>query len=187
VWTSLEQGRYLHFVRHGHYRSDEMDEGKLTALGRKQARRAARHFAGLGIDSIASSDWIRAVETADILANELGLTTRRRYRVLREMLPTRLPMLAVPQARRKEGAQRIERIIQRFFRQCRGQRHEIMVSHGNLIRALVLRVSAGRAEGWYRLTADHASVTTFLVGERGIEVVGVNALGHLPAQLRTNF
>lgn len=185
--SSTPANRYLHFVRHGHYHSGESGSGSLTGLGQRQARRAARHFAGLSIDSIVSSDWPRAVETAAILADELGLAQPRRFRVLREALPTRVPGLAIPAAKRRDGAARLEAIVERWFRRSRRQRHEIYVSHGNLIRALVLRVSAGRADGWHRLTTDHASVTTFLVSTRGIEVVALNALGHLPQRLRTNI
>ncbi|GAA5058114.1 bifunctional RNase H/acid phosphatase [Nocardia callitridis] len=49
----------------------------LTALGREQAARAAKHFAGKGgIDVVVSSPLGRARETAEATANALGLPVR---------------------------------------------------------------------------------------------------------------
>jgi hypothetical protein len=54
-----------------------------------------------------------------------------------------------------------------------------------LIRALVLLVVAGRADGWHRLVTDHAGITTFQISSRGVEVVSVNVQEHLGLQLRS--
>jgi broad specificity phosphatase PhoE len=139
------------------------------------------------IRSMFTSDWMRAVQTGALLARSLGLPPPPRTRLLREVLPSRVPGRVIRAAKRQEGAERVERILKRFFKPCRDERHEIMVAHGNLIRALVLRVSSGKVDGWHRLTTDNASVTTFCVSQRGVEVVSVNMVSHLPPQLRTNF
>lgn len=68
----------LYFMRHG---LTEMNvaglwsgrtETQLTAEGRKQAKRAGQAAKNLGIDAIVCSTMGRAVETAEIVAKEIG-------------------------------------------------------------------------------------------------------------------
>lgn len=176
-------GRYLHFVRHGQYVTGP---GHLTELGKRQARHVARELARFPLDRIASSDWIRARQTARIVAHELELDAPSEHRLLREVLPTAVRGMRVPLPKRAEGKQRIERILARFFKPSRSTRHEAVVCHGNLIRALILRVSTGRVRtGWERFAVHHGGITTFLVTKRGITIVGYDRIEHLPRRLRT--
>jgi broad specificity phosphatase PhoE len=181
------KGRVLHFVRHGQYHDGESGSGKLTALGRRQVRRLARYFARLPIDRICSSDLPRAVETADILARELGMTSSGQHRLLREVIPTRLPGVKIPVQKRLDHAKRLERIVRHLFKASRRTRHEVVVCHGNLIRSLVLRVTVGRPDGWYRLVAHHGGITSFVVTSRGIRLIGFNLREHLPPAMRTEL
>jgi broad specificity phosphatase PhoE len=179
-------GRLLHFIRHGQYHSDPSHLGGLTPLGKRQSRRIGRHFEGIPLDRISSSDLPRAVETADILAAELGMTRPRRYRVLREVLPAAVPGLRVPLLKRAAGKQQIERVLARFFKTSRRPRQEAIVCHANLIRSLVMRLTAGKPDGFHRLVLHHAGITTFLVTENHINVVAFNVLEHLPYALRSD-
>lgn len=70
--------RTLYFMRHG---LTDMNvagvwsgstEAKLTDEGRKQAKRAGKTAKDLGIDAIVCSTQGRAVETAEIVAKEIG-------------------------------------------------------------------------------------------------------------------
>jgi len=177
------EGRYLHFVRHGQYVTGE---GYLTELGKRQARHVARAFARVPLDRMVSSDWIRARQTARIVASELGFDVPTQHRLLREVLPTAVRGMRIPLEKRAEGRERIERIVTRFFKPSRSTRHEAIVCHGNLIRALILRVSTGRVRtGWERFAVHHGGITTFLVTQRGISIVGYDRIEHLPPHLRT--
>lgn len=178
-------GRVLHFVRHGQYYDGEFESGSLTALGRRQAAFVAAHFADVPIDAISSSDTPRAIETADIVAEKLGLEPVVRHRLLREVLPTSVPGVVVPRQKRTEGSQRIERIIDRFFKPSRLARQEVFVCHGNLIRSLVLRVTTGHAEGFHQMLNHHGGVTTFVVVRSGIRVVAFNVQEHVPHRWRS--
>jgi uncharacterized phosphatase len=68
----------LYFVRHGltemnvsgHFSGST--ETNLTEVGRKQAKLAGKHAKNLGIDYIISSPQSRALETAKIIAKEIG-------------------------------------------------------------------------------------------------------------------
>ncbi|WP_425308506.1 histidine phosphatase family protein [Ammonicoccus fulvus] len=53
----------------------------LNAVGRAQARRAAPALAGYGFTHLFSSDLLRAMETADILAGLVGLPVARDARL----------------------------------------------------------------------------------------------------------
>ena len=172
-------------VRHGQYESGESGSGGLTRLGELQANRVARYFDGLPIAGIRSSDLLRAVQTADIVAAELGIPTVSRHRILREVLPTNTPALRVPRARREQDRARIERVVARFFGPAQQTRHEIVVCHGNLIRSLVLRLTAGRVNGFERLRIHHASISCFVITRRYTQVVGYDSIVHLPVSLRT--
>jgi broad specificity phosphatase PhoE len=177
--------RILHFVRHGQYVDEGPDVGKLTALGRRQAARVARHFKGIRVAALRSSSMPRAMETAAIIARALGRRHVPRHAVLREVLPAKVPGVVVPRAKQQRGLHQLERIVSRFFRASVRTRHEVVVCHGNLIRALLLHVAAGSPEGFYRLVIHHASVTTFSVSRRGIKILGFNAQAHLPPKQRT--
>jgi len=179
------EGRVLHFVRHGQYESGESGSGGLTPLGERQAKRVARYFGGFPIADIRSSDLPRAVQTADIIATELGLPAVSRHRILREVLPTNVKGMRVPRARLERDRARIERVLARFFRPARQARHEIVVCHGNLIRSLVLRVTAGRVNGFERFRIHHGGISLFVVTSRHTQVVAYDSVVHLPLSLRT--
>jgi serine/threonine-protein phosphatase PGAM5 len=177
------EGRYLHFIRHGQYQTVD---GYLTELGKRQARYLARELARIPLASVVSSDWIRARQTARLVTNTLGLDGPKQHRLLREVLPTAVSGMRIPRKKRAEGKARLERIIRRFFKPTRGTRHEAIVCHGNLIRALLLRIGTGRVvPGWDRFSVHHAGITTFLVTRRGLLIVAYDRVAHLPQRYRT--
>lgn len=177
-------GRTLHFIRHGQYESGEAGSKRLTPLGRKQALRLARYFEKHPVDRIFSSDLVRARETADILAEHLAVESVRRYRALREVLPTKVKGMRIPLEKRLDGARRVDRTLELFFESARPSRH-LVVCHGNLIRALVMKVTTGKLLGWDRLVMHHCGITTFLVREESTLLLGFNAQEHLPHALRS--
>jgi broad specificity phosphatase PhoE len=70
----------IYFVRHGLSKSNvenitsgAEDDVELTDVGRDQAKRAGRDLADKNIDTIVCSPMIRTVETAQIIAEEIGL------------------------------------------------------------------------------------------------------------------
>ncbi len=177
--------RLLHFVRHGQYDSGNAGTGLLTALGEKQARAVAAYLAELPIARLASSDWPRARQTADLIAEQLPSARCQRQRALREIIPTSVPGLRVPATKQAEGKRRVELVLERFFKPARQTRHEVFVCHGNLIRALVLRACAGRVNGWERLPVHHCGITTFSVSSSGVRLECLDQLGHLPVKLQS--
>jgi serine/threonine-protein phosphatase PGAM5 len=177
--------RLLHFVRHGQYES-ETSEGRLTALGREQAALVARHFQELPIASVCSSDLPRAVETAEIIARALGLGPVRHHRMLREVVPCRVPGIRIPNEKTEEGKQRIARVVGRLFRAPRRSSQHVVVCHGNLIRALVCKVTGAPLKNFIWISSHNGGVTSFRVTSSGAWLVSYNELGHLPVPLRSH-
>ena len=70
--------KHLYIVRHGLTELNKANvfagvtETPLTKEGRGQAKDAGKHIAGLNIDLIVSSPLGRAIETAQIIAKEIG-------------------------------------------------------------------------------------------------------------------
>jgi mutator protein MutT len=66
------------FVRHGKSQANQdgviaADDSPLTEEGQAQARETASHFKASGVRTIASSPLVRARQTAEIIAAELGI------------------------------------------------------------------------------------------------------------------
>ena len=184
--SSKHTGRVLYFVRHGQYHTgDGPKAGTLTALGRRQARRIAHYFREIPVNSVISSNMPRAVETAAILAEELGLVHNKRLPLLREVMPAKVKGLVVPLSKRKEARARIDQIYEQFFVPTRGTRHEIVVCHGNLIRALVCRVIGAPPIAFQKPMTHNGSVTCFVVIEGREMLASFNSISHLPAALHT--
>lgn len=135
----------------------------LNDTGRADARTAAAALAGVEYDAIYASPLLRAQETAEIIAEELGLAAPALTRGLRErtfgdgegmLVEDYLTQWggwtsAVPGAEtleevRDRALDSLERIV-RASRRRSAPRAEsiIVVSHGGVIRSLLMHVSGG--------------------------------------------
>ena len=180
-----EARKILFFVRHGHYEPNEFG-GKLTTLGRKQAARLAKRLNEWPITMIRSSDSTRAVETAQIIAEQIGGMRVRKSPVLREMFPTAYPGLVIPLKYRAQGKDNLDTILKRYFRLPRSTGHEVIVCHGNLIRSLVCRVLNVRLTLWGKLGTANAGITRFtLFSDGSTGLSSYNDVGHLPPHMIT--
>lgn len=71
--------KHIYFIRHGQTaknlgRIHQGPEEPLTEVGRKQVRDAIALLQEFDIDMLVSSNYVRAKETADLIAHELGLS-----------------------------------------------------------------------------------------------------------------
>jgi serine/threonine-protein phosphatase PGAM5 len=182
--------RVLHLVRHGQYVSEP--EQRLTDLGRAQAELVAARLAPRPIAAIHASTAPRALETARTLAVRFpGLALQRRKMLVecipagpRRPLPS--PLADRPLARWSRDLRQLQSVCDRYLKPTRGaEREEVLVFHGNLIRALVccaLRLPIG---AWFDMWVDHASVTTLRIGRKRAVLTGLNDVGHLPPAMVT--
>jgi broad specificity phosphatase PhoE len=185
--------RVLYLVRHGQYHMEEESPsyGTLTPLGRRQAKRIGKRLAPIEFDVLHHSDTPRAAETADVIAKELpARLPTRSSRLLREGIPT-APVPGVPHHTRAEARQvraRMDAAFERYFKRPRsGERHELLVAHGNIIRYLVRRALGDSIAKWLKLNVTQCGLTVIVVGPRRGRVVlmSFNDVGHLPPKMRT--
>lgn len=195
--------RTLYLVRHGAYDIDDpRDEAVgrgLLPLGVAQARVTGDRLRGLPfpLDAISASPLTRARETAEVIAAELGGGGRTAPRVaidpdLAECTPPtrRADIMAKekPEDLSVCSAQ-LERLAPRLFAPLpagSGDRHELLVAHGNVIRWLVTRALGVDVTSWLSMSIGHASLTTIAIDAKGaVRILAVGDVGHLPPGLQT--
>jgi serine/threonine-protein phosphatase PGAM5 len=178
--------RKLVLVRHGQY---DLVTGQLTALGRRQALATVRALRRYELDAIYCSTMLRAQQTASILKK--GLRSRLALQpsaLLREALPTPVPGLTeraeLPELRK--NLLRMQRAHARFARPARGQRTELIVAHGNLIRLFVCLALGVKPVTWLKMQIANCSVSVVVVRDDADEILSsFNETLHLPKSLRT--
>ena len=183
-----DRTRVLHFVRHGQYADDpDVFGGVLSPLGRRQASVLGKHLSDLPIQKIWTSDMNRAIETGDIIASFLPSIPVECSDLFREMIPTKVKQFKVSLARRREDRRRLEEVQERLLKRSNSLRHELVVAHGNLIRALLVQVLRAPLTSWVQLDINHCSITTLRVmSNQQIRLVRYNDCGHFPASLVSN-
>lgn len=203
--------RTIYLVRHGDYRLDEImkldrnltleehyelhtKEGGLTPTGKEQAKLTAKRFSSLPIDAIYCSSLRRALETAKMIAKEFPGIKIQKSRLLWECVP------CIPKAfdqhehfryiSEKEVDQwkrQADEAFKRYFKSTRRtDKHEIIVSHANLIRYLVCRALHVQPDVWFNMCIDNCGISEIRIepGYR-MRLVSYNDVGHLPPQSRT--
>jgi serine/threonine-protein phosphatase PGAM5 len=189
--------RTIYLVRHGqhdvnHPEADEMGGG-LTKLGVLQAQITAVRLRSLPVVAIHYSSLRRTTETASIIAHDHPDIPVRKTRLLWECIPF-VPTAFADQFNRQYATEELSagrfqayRVFTRFFRRSLGaDKSEIIVSHGNLIRYLVLRALGASPAGWTNLDICNCGITEIGIEEDGrMVLVSYNDTGHLPPDLRT--
>ncbi len=176
--------RVVYLLRHGQYETESI--GALTPLGRRQATAAARFLEHERFATVWTSTLPRAKETADIVAQELGIGPVRPTRILREGMYTKVDGYAVPASERAEDRERAAAAYVKFFRPSRIDRTELLVCHGNLIRYFVCRALEAPIARWIRMNTNHCALTRIVVRDTGaVRVVSYNETSHLPTKLVT--
>lgn len=175
--------RFLYFVRHGQYeRTPEHPDGTLTELGRRQAGHLATRLADAPFDAIWSSTMYRAWETARTIADQQfpHLEVQRSTLLREKVFPNeRLWDAARPQSR--APADRLDRIAARWLRPSNRERHELIVCHGNLIRALVTHILGISIELWPQLGTNNCGLTRVVCHADGrVRLLSYNEFSYQP-------
>jgi serine/threonine-protein phosphatase PGAM5 len=183
--------RTVILVRHGQLDMDAfaLDGFKagLTPLGRRQARRTARRRRSIHVDAIHYSTIGRAAETASIIAPACHGVGCQPSRLLWEL---RSPAMLMAQGYPAEAAatqERFERTFARFIRghNGRGHRTDLLITHGNLIRAVACRLLGLTAESWPLFWTSHCGITELRMTPDGGRILTYNDVAHLPGELHT--
>ena len=182
--------RTLILIRHGIYAPQPGVEEKtgngLTPLGREQAGLVAERLARLPlkIDSITSSELLRAKETGDIIAARLGLPCARDG-LLNECMPVGAGLPSKPDSAAAET--QLGLAWASYTSPAAGtSRHDVLVCHGNVIRWFVCRALGADTKQWTRMEIANCSITFIQVRPDGSTRVQVfNDVSHVPLDKQT--
>ncbi|HZT43527.1 MAG TPA: histidine phosphatase family protein [Chthonomonadaceae bacterium] len=187
--------RVLYLIRHGRYDTayaeDELG-GSLTGIGRTQALLTARRLSALPIQAIHYSTLRRAAETADILAARFPGVEKHPSPLLWECvpcLPSLLPEIFshISKDVLRQHERQARQAFKTFFQPVRdADRHEIIVSHGNLLRYFICRAKGLPPPSWNRTDIHECSISQVIISPKGrMTLVSYDEINHLPAHLRS--
>ncbi len=189
--------RVLYLVRHGQHDQDNPSGselgGRLTPLGVTQAELTAKMFAHKPISSIHCSSLNRAEETARIIAREFPNLVAQPTDILWECIPSMTPKLHAEMPlytaqQVVQDRQRAEVAFRKYFKIAkRGDKHDIIVCHGNIIRYFLTVILRSEPGSWVRMDMCNCGVTQVLVQPEGdMAILCHNDWSHLPKELRTS-
>lgn len=190
--------RTLYLVRHGQYRIHLRENGGLTDKGKTQSHLTAQALSGYPFSVIYCSPVLRAVQTADIIAEELAAVERHDNEALRECIPSIPTRYAAYFAgshpdltteRVTDCAERLDSAYREYFRPNTLEKdtYELIICHGNVIRYFVSRVLNLDGDGWSNMLINNCGISRILIDHDGQSfLVSHNDIGHIPEDLRTD-
>ncbi len=192
--TVSPAARTIVLVRHGHYVPDPSVDEKLgpalSPLGVTQAKLLGARLASMSVDARYVSPMQRARDTAAVSASDIASAHFASIEDLAECTPPtrRADVMAEGDAESfgKCKAQ-LDRVFAAYFRPAAGgDKTDLFVCHGNVIRYLVTRALGVDPDAWLEMSVGHASITRIRVEADGsFKVIAVGDVGHLPANMLT--
>ncbi|MGC2202167.1 MAG: histidine phosphatase family protein [Stellaceae bacterium] len=196
----------FHWLRHGeHVLRGRVLAGRTPGVGLSEKGRAevvaiADRLADEKIAALYSSPLQRARETAEILSTRLGLPIQYRddlleldfgawtgltYDAVRsderwQLWSTCRSIACVPGGESMRQVQ--ERAVRALFdlREVHGDGEVLIVSHGDVIRAVLLFALGMPLDFYSRIEVGLASLNTIQIDNTGVRVLAVNERPHLP-------
>jgi serine/threonine-protein phosphatase PGAM5 len=188
--------RYIHLIRHGQYHTDKdhPQYGSLTTLGRQQAQCVARRLRDHKLQIIHISTMTRAQETGEILRKSFLQVKSRNCGLLVEGIPVFPDKLIrqnkMDRANLKKAKVRMNRAFKKYFTPYKGKgdRHEALVCHGNIIRYLITKAIGVETLSWINFDIYQCSLTTVSVEADGtMKLLTFGEIGHVPPSKRTHI
>jgi serine/threonine-protein phosphatase PGAM5 len=190
--------RTLYLIRHGQYdHEDEAhpDVGKaLVPLGVAQARLVAARLRSLPVrmTSLNSSTMTRARQTALVIGEDFPDLTLKKSKLIRECTPAtwREDIMAETDPDAVEACEgRLEEAFAQYFVPSpNGDRHDIIVCHGNVIRYFVTKVLGVDTLSWLRMAIGNCSLTVVRIKPDGsMKLLTYSDVGHLPPNMQTGL
>nr|WP_297573698.1 histidine phosphatase family protein [uncultured Peptostreptococcus sp.] len=196
-----------YLVRHGQTiwntqgRTQGHGNSPLTDLGLAQAKNLAKYLKEYPIDMIYCSDLGRAVETAEIIANELGLDLKPTP-ALREMGFGEWEGMPIPKIKEKYPdllylwrnepdkadipggetlhivKEREDRLIDELNEKYQNK-HILLISHSVTVRVMLLSFLDAPLSNLYRIKQDNTALNIVEFREYGPVVMKMNDITHL--------
>lgn len=190
--------RTLYLIRHGEYdHRDKRDPDigrALVPLGVAQARLVAARLRAIPVEmtSLYSSTMTRARQTAEVIGQEFPKLELQPSPLLRECTPSTWRediMARLDPGEPEKCEERLDRAFAKYFAPSpEGDRHDIIVCHGNVIRYFVTKVLGVNSRSWLGMSIGNCSLTVVRVRPDGsMKLVFYGDVGHLPPNLRTGL
>jgi probable phosphoglycerate mutase len=190
--------RLLYLARHGEYEAAQAadpQDGELTALGRRQSELLGRRLRGIAFSAIHHSPWIRAAQTAQIVAEHLPGVPVHPSELLQECIPAvpdrqlLTPSHAeffdsLPEQWIADGPSQAAAAIQTYAGPVSEDRRDLIISHGNLINWFVTQALDARDHAWLRMLDYSCALTVIMYLPDRTRLISYNDMGHLPPSMR---
>lgn len=165
----------------------------LSATGRDQCLAVAELLRGFGVDSIVTSPLRRAAETADIVADRLGLPVEADARLVEVRFgdwqgltyeevasdPRYRAFARDPASVATPGGETARDVQERAFDAASATRDgsvTLLVTHGDLIRTVLCRFLGAPLEAYRRIRIDNCGLSRTRIVSSSFEVGFVNLL-----------
>ncbi len=191
---------YIYLVRHGEHQDAEhgIDDGPLSARGRRQAELIADRLSGLPLDAVWHSPLLRATETARAIAERLPSVDPVPSALLFDCVPTGMTedtpaayesfFGSVSEAEIEAGSAQMSDAVGEFLRRRNGEVHEVLITHNFVISWFVREVLGAPDWRWMTLNQAHCGLSVIAQKQgRPWTLISHNDLGHLPMELRTGL
>ncbi len=188
--------KYIHLIRHGQYNMDKdhKEYGSLTPLGRYQARRVGSRLNQHEVSVIHVSTMKRAQETGELILEKLDSSKSRNCRLIVEGIPE-FPEKLIRQKKLKKSQlkktkARMNQAFKKYFEpyKGKGEKHEALICHGNIIRYLVVKALGVDTSKWINFDIFQCSISTVSIEADGkLRLVTFGEIGHIPVEKRTHL
>ena len=189
--------RTIYLIRHGEYNSEDErdpDVGKeLVPLGIAQTRLLSSRLKSMGVEfnSLTSSTMTRARQTAMLINEDFPWLELKQSKLIRECTPPtwREDIMADEyETDLNECVKNLETAFKEFFIPSpdEGEKHDIIVCHGNVIRYFVTKVLKVDTMSWLQMSITNCSLTIIRIMPDGtMKLDAFSDYGHIPENMRT--
>ena len=192
--------RYVYLVRHGEQVDAEfgLPDGPLSERGRAQAVHLADRLSGIQFDATYTSPLQRAIETASVITERLGMPEAEPNALLMDCIPAGptpdMPAVFEPfygsisEEQLVAGEAQMADATAEWLAPSRDDRHDLLITHNFVIAWFVREVFGASAWRWLGINQAHCGLTIIRVRTAKPPVLLThNDLGHLPPALRTGL
>ncbi|MCB0408224.1 MAG: histidine phosphatase family protein [Bdellovibrionales bacterium] len=173
---------------------DHKKYGSLTPLGKLQAKKVGNRLSQHNISIIHVSNMLRAKETGELIFDKLKSPRRRNCKLIVEGIPS-LPEKLVREKKIKKTQlgktkTRMNKAFKKYFTpyQGKGEKHEALICHGNIIRYFVTKALGVDTRKWINLDIYQCSISTISIDSDGkFKLLTFGEIGHIPPEKRTHL